>query len=47
MSEKIWSMKKMKTNLQYRIEYEALTLGGILTLSKEEHLLTLVCAAIV
>jgi len=45
MPEKFWSMKKIKSNIQYRIEYKTVTLGGTLTLSKEEYLLTLVCAA--
>jgi len=45
MPEKFWSMKKITTNIQYRTEYKTVTLGGIPTLSKEEHLLHLICAA--
>jgi len=45
MPEKFWSMKKITANIQYRIEYKTVTLGGILTLSKQEYLLSLVCAA--
>ena len=45
MPEKFWSMKKITTNIQYRTEYKTVTLGGIPTLSKEEYLLPLICAA--
>ena len=38
-------MKKITSNIQYRIEYKTVTLGGIPTLSKQEYLLTLFCAA--
>jgi len=37
-------LKNNRKQVQYRIVYKALTLGGILTLSKDEHLSTLFCA---
>jgi len=45
MPEKFWSMKNITSNIQYQIEYKTVTLGGILTLSKQGYLLTLVRAA--
>jgi len=38
-------LKNNRKQVQYRIGYKAVTLGGILTISQDELLSTLFCAA--